>query len=68
MIIDLDAHQGNGHERDFLNDDNTFIIDCYCPDIYPGDRVAKKAIKEKIYVYPSDDDNDYIQNLNPIYE
>lgn len=29
MIIDLDAHQGNGHERDFLNDPNTFIVDCF---------------------------------------
>jgi histone deacetylase 11 len=29
MIIDLDAHQGNGHERDFLNDENVFILDCY---------------------------------------
>lgn len=29
MIVDLDAHQGNGHERDFLNDSNTYIIDCF---------------------------------------
>ena len=63
MIIDLDAHQGNGHERDFLDDNNTFIIDWYRPDIYPGDRHAKNAIGQQIYIYPSDDDNDYIQNL-----
>jgi histone deacetylase 11 len=31
MIIDLDAHQGNGHERDFIKDGNTFILDCYNP-------------------------------------
>jgi histone deacetylase 11 len=31
MIIDLDAHQGNGHERDFLNDADVFILDCYNP-------------------------------------
>ena len=27
MIIDLDAHQGNGHERDFIDDKDVFIID-----------------------------------------
>lgn len=37
MIIDLDAHQGNGHERDFLNDQNAYIIDAYNHRIYPGD-------------------------------
>jgi histone deacetylase 11 len=44
MIIDLDAHQGNGHERDFLGDQDVFIIDAYNHGIYPGDRIAKEAI------------------------
>ena len=29
MIIDLDAHQGNGHELDFLSDERVFILDAY---------------------------------------
>jgi histone deacetylase 11 len=30
MIVDLDAHMGNGHERDFtLEKDTTFIFDMY---------------------------------------
>ena len=29
MIIDTDAHQGNGHERDFVGDPDTFILDIY---------------------------------------
>jgi histone deacetylase 11 len=37
MIIDLDAHQGNGHERDFINDENVHIVDAFNPFIYPGD-------------------------------
>jgi histone deacetylase 11 len=37
IIIDLDAHQGNGHERDFSEDPDTFIIDLYNHSIYPGD-------------------------------
>ena len=31
-----DAHQGNGHERDALGDNDVFIVDCYNPHIYPG--------------------------------
>ena len=29
MVIDLDAHQGNGHETDFIGDDRVFIMDVY---------------------------------------
>jgi histone deacetylase 11 len=29
MIVDLDAHQGNGHERDHLDDKDTYILDAY---------------------------------------
>ncbi|KAG0615983.1 hypothetical protein M758_5G081400 [Ceratodon purpureus] len=31
MIIDLDAHQGNGHERDFMNDGNYLFISLHIP-------------------------------------
>ncbi|XP_057626094.1 histone deacetylase 11 isoform X2 [Chionomys nivalis] len=40
-IIDLDAHQGNGHERDFMGDRRVYIMDVYNRHIYPGDRFAK---------------------------
>ena len=45
MIVDLDAHQGNGHERDFINDPNTYIMDFYNAGIYPGDFEVKSAIR-----------------------
>ncbi|XP_022638219.1 histone deacetylase 2 isoform X1 [Vigna radiata var. radiata] len=35
MIIDLDAHQGNGHEMDFAYDSRVYILDMYNPGIYP---------------------------------
>ena len=50
MIVDLDAHQGNGHERDHLGDENTYILDAYNHSIYPGDELAKSAIKKDVYV------------------
>ena len=41
MIVDLDAHQGNGHERDFLDDERVYIMDMYNKWIYPNDGPAK---------------------------
>lgn len=45
MIIDLDAHQGNGHGSDALGDENIYIIDAHNPNIFPGDHEAAKAIR-----------------------
>ena len=56
MILDLDAHQGNGHERDALDDPNIFIIDAYNHFIYPGDTLAKAAISCDINVTHHDRD------------
>lgn len=53
MIIDLDAHQGNGHERDHINRDDVFIVDAYNHHIYPGDSPAKQAISLDIPVRSS---------------
>ncbi|XP_029548574.1 histone deacetylase 11 isoform X1 [Salmo trutta] len=61
-IIDLDAHQGNGHERDFLDDRRVFIMDVYNRYIYPGDGYAKSKLPLTYdpltlynrYIYPGD--------------
>lgn len=66
MIIDLDAHQGNGYERDFLSDDNTFIVDCYNHIIYPGDYDAKEAISLDIKVTSLTTDSQYLTELKKI--
>jgi histone deacetylase 11 len=46
LVIDLDAHQGNGIERDKLDGkiEHVFIVDVYGSSIYPGDSFAKKGI------------------------
>lgn len=33
--------QGNGHERDFMEDDRVYIMDVYNRGIYPHDGYAK---------------------------
>lgn len=56
VIIDLDAHQGNGHERDFLKDKDVHIVDAFNPYIYPGDSYAADAIGTTIHVTEMDSD------------
>uniref|UniRef100_A0A182SMA5 Histone deacetylase domain-containing protein n=1 Tax=Anopheles maculatus TaxID=74869 RepID=A0A182SMA5_9DIPT len=41
LIVDLDAHQGNGYARDLMNDTGVFIMDMYNYRIYPRDHTAK---------------------------
>ncbi|XP_037550566.1 histone deacetylase 11 [Nematolebias whitei] len=62
-IIDLDAHQGNGHERDFVDDRRVFIMDMYNRNIYPGDRYAKRAIKRKVELDWGTEDSEYLQKV-----
>ena len=68
MIIDLDAHQGNGHERDFIDDEEVFIIDFFNDFIYPGDTYARRAIKYAEHIAPSDTDDSYLEKLNQALE
>ena len=63
MIIDLDAHQGNGHGRDFIDDENVYILDIYNGDIYPHDHAAKKAIDYKVELPSFTSDAEYLSKL-----
>ncbi|KAM8913767.1 histone deacetylase 11 isoform 5-T10 [Spinachia spinachia] len=62
-IIDLDAHQGNGHERDFLDDGRVYIMDVYNRYIYPGDSYAKRAIKRKVELDWGTEDSEYLRKV-----
>jgi histone deacetylase 11 len=68
MIIDLDAHQGNGHERDYIGDQETFIIDFYNPNIFPGDTYAKQAISVEFFVTHRVSDLEYCEKMEYLIE
>ncbi|OCQ96616.1 deacylase [Limnothrix sp. PR1529] len=63
VIIDLDAHQGNGLERIFLNDQNVKIFDVYNAEIYPNDGWAKRGIDLDIPLKSGTSDRKYIELL-----
>ncbi|XP_067929342.1 histone deacetylase 11-like [Watersipora subatra] len=65
LIIDLDAHQGNGHERDFLDCDWVHTLDVYNHRIYPFDQ---KALKMKnlmaVQLHPYTEDGPYLKKVS----
>ncbi|KAK3156380.1 hypothetical protein QOZ80_2AG0106560 [Eleusine coracana subsp. coracana] len=58
MIIDLDADQGNGHEKDFGSDERVYILDMYNSEIYPFD------IDQKVELDNDTKTEDYLENLD----
>lgn len=44
MIIDLDAHQGDGYAHDFRDDPSVFIVDVYARNLFPKDEEAQERI------------------------
>jgi histone deacetylase 11 len=63
MIIDLDAHQGNGHERVAVGDGDIYIFDMYNRAIYPQDYLARKRIDYDVPLPSGTDETVYLQQL-----
>ncbi|XP_010047327.2 histone deacetylase 2 isoform X1 [Eucalyptus grandis] len=68
MIIDLDAHQGNGHEIDFSHDRRVYILDMFNPQIYPFDYEARKYIDQKVEVMSGTSTTAYLKKLDEALE
>ncbi|XP_077210111.1 histone deacetylase 2 isoform X2 [Tasmannia lanceolata] len=64
MIIDLDAHQGNGHEMDFCNDRRVYILDMFNSGIYPFDFEARRYIDQKVELVSGTKTNEYLERLD----
>ncbi|XP_065205685.1 histone deacetylase 11 [Planococcus citri] len=68
MIIDLDAHQGNGHERDFKEDERVFILDAYNVNIYPNDKIAEEGINRAVELSNYTADSEYLPLIEKYIE
>lgn len=64
MIVDLDAHQGNGHESCLKDEPRVAIYDIYNKDIYPRDIEARKRINFNHPVYTGIEDDAYLELLS----
>jgi histone deacetylase 11 len=64
MVIDLDAHQGNGFEDIFRNDPQVETFDLYNGEIYPYDLAAARYIRWKFPVKSGTADEEYLNILH----
>lgn len=63
LIVDLDAHQGNGHERDSMGDAEIYTLDMFNHEIYPGDTYAERAITDAVKLSCFTEDDVYLPLL-----
>lgn len=63
MVLDLDAHQGNGFEDIFGNDPKVDIYDLYNGAIYPNDSYAAQFIRYKHAVKNHTSESTYMEIL-----
>ena len=63
MIVDLDAHQGNGHESIHGSDSLVSIFDMYNGSIYPMETHLKPFIDFDIPLEPNTSDDKYLYLL-----
>lgn len=63
MVVDLDAHQGNGFEAIFEDDPRVDVFDMYNGEIYPMDLAAARYITWKFPLKLGTGEIDYISIL-----
>jgi len=44
LIVDIDAHHGNGKAYTFMNNHNVIILDIYNKDVYPQNNLTKERV------------------------
>lgn len=64
LIVDCDAHQGNGHERDFKTDNRVYILDVFNHEIYPHDFEAKDRMDRDVRLKSGTEDGEYLRKLS----
>jgi histone deacetylase 11 len=63
LIIDLDAHQGNGNADIAKNEKNIAIFDMYNADTWPGDFAAMERINFPVPLKAKTEDTKYLEIL-----
>jgi histone deacetylase 11 len=63
LIIDLDAHQGDGHADLFRDDKSVQILDMYNANVFPRDDRARDRIDWEIRLRSGTSDKEYLERL-----
>lgn len=63
LIVDVDAHQGNGNSLAFFEDPRVTILDIYNDAIYPASIAAKQRVDHPAPLPPGADGERYLEAL-----
>ena len=64
LIIDVDAHHGNGNANVFMNNNNVTILDVYNKDNYPTDKNTRNRINISVPLDGGTSGDIYLKLLN----
>jgi histone deacetylase 11 len=63
LIIDVDAHHGNGNARIFMENGNVTIVDIFNDDIYPRSPLTKKRVDIAVQLHTGTVGREYLGAL-----
>lgn len=63
LIVDIDAHHGNGNAYTFMDRDNVTILDIYNDNIYPHSRASKERVNINIPLQRNESGERYLGKL-----
>lgn len=64
LIIDIDAHHGNGNARTFIDNTNVTLLDVYNADIYPNTPVSRQRVDIAVPLPSGTGGELYLNKLN----
>jgi histone deacetylase 11 len=63
LIIDVDAHHGNGNAHTFIDNTNVTILDIFNDDIYPTGSFTKNRIDISVPLHKNTNGAEYLESL-----
>lgn len=64
LIVDVDAHHGNGNAQTFMDNGNVTILDIFNDDIYPRSPSTKKRVDIAVQLNTAADGDTYLRALD----
>jgi histone deacetylase 11 len=63
LIIDTDAHHGNGNAQTFMDNPNVVLLDIYNASIYPASEFTRERVDIPMKLKPGTDGGTYLECL-----
>lgn len=64
LLIDIDAHHGNGNAQTFMDNSNLTLLDVYNASIYPVSSTTRRRVDISVEIQPGTAGPDYLEKYN----